>query len=128
MHNADEPLDRDIVTALAVLEYAVRPGRAESVIQEARSRTRQHRLRLAAAAVVMLSAIGVAALPGSPVRRWVMVAVHSIGSRATEKPAPQTPSVRMPRRPRCGVSVRRLGAPLSFGSAIPRRRVASSRG
>ncbi len=91
MHNADEPLDRDVVNALGALDYPVRDVSAESIIQEARSRTRQRRVRLAAAAVVMLSAIGVAAMPGSPVRRWLVSAFRSVTSKPSEPP-PRTPT------------------------------------
>ncbi|MGH7696198.1 MAG: hypothetical protein ACRENH_14525, partial [Gemmatimonadaceae bacterium] len=89
MHNADEALDRDIAAALDALESPVRSVSAESIIQEARSRTRQRRVRLAAAAVVMLSAIGVAAMPGSPVRRWVAAALRGITSQESAPATPQ---------------------------------------
>ncbi len=93
MHNVDEPLDRDITAALDALDSPVRAVSAESIIREARSRTRQRHLRLAAAAVVMLSAIGVAALPGSPVRRWLAAAVRGMTSQESEQPAPPSDSV-----------------------------------
>ncbi len=92
MHNADEPLDRDVVNALAALDYPVRDVSADSIIQEARSRTRQRRVRLAAAAVVMLSAIGVAAMSGSPVRRWLVSAFRSVTSKPSEPPTPNRDS------------------------------------
>lgn len=92
MPNADEQLDRDLLIALGALDSPVRDISAESIIQEARSRTRQRRVRLAAAAVVMLSAIGVAAMPGSPVRRWLAAAVSGISSRQPEKPATSSDS------------------------------------
>lgn len=92
MNNTDE-MDRDIAHALAALDYPVRPASAESIIQEARSRARRRGWRLAAAAAVMLSAAGVAALPGSPARRWLASAFRSITSQQSEKLPAQRDSV-----------------------------------
>ena len=96
MHNADEPLDRDLSIALEALDAPVRDVSVDAIIREARSRTRQRQLRVAAAAVVMLTAVGVAALPGSPVRRWLMAAARSITSQGHEQPVPPRDSVPNP--------------------------------
>ena len=96
MHNADEPLDRDLSIALEALDAPVRNVSVDAIIREGRSRTRQRQLRLAAAAVVMLTAVAVAALPGSPVRRWLTAAVRSIASQQHEQPLPPRDAV--PRR------------------------------
>jgi hypothetical protein len=85
VHNADEPLDRDLGIALDALDAPVRNVSVDAIIREARSRTRQRQLRLAAAAVVMLTAVAVAALPGSPVRRWLTAAARSITSQEHEQ-------------------------------------------
>jgi hypothetical protein len=96
VHNADEPLDRDLSIALEALDAPVRDVSVDAIIREARSRTRQRQLRLAAAAVVMLTAVGVAALPGSPMRRWLLAAARSITSQGHEQPVPPRDSVPNP--------------------------------
>ncbi len=85
MHPPDEPIDRDLASALDALDYPIRRVSADVIIQRARVRSAQRRWRIAAAAVVMLAASVAAALPGSPVRRWVMSALRSA-------PAPETPA------------------------------------
>ncbi len=67
----DEPLERDIVSALDALDYPIRPASAGQIIDRARARAAGRRWRFGAAAVVMLAASAAAALPGSPLRRWI---------------------------------------------------------
>lgn len=91
MQPTDDLLDRDLADALQTLDYPVERVSADAIIQRARARAAQRRWRFAAAAVVMLAASIAAALPGSPVRRWVSEALRDAPAPA-EPQAQPTPS------------------------------------
>ena len=91
MNPTEEPLDRDIVQALDALTYPVRPVSADAIIARARARAAQRRVRFAAAAVVMLAASVAAALPGSPVRRWIVQAFRGESAQTEQRPSATPP-------------------------------------
>lgn len=84
MQPTDDLLDRELADALHALDEPVERVSADVIIQRARARAAQRRWRFAAAAVVMLAASIAAALPGSPVRRWVSETLR-------DAPAPAEP-------------------------------------
>jgi hypothetical protein len=89
MHNEHEPLDRALASALDALDYRVSAPAVATIVQRARARRAQRRLRYAAAAVVLLASSAAAALPGSPVRRWVE---QAFGGGSAAAGAPVTPA------------------------------------
>lgn len=105
----DDPLDRDLASALDALDYPVRRVSADAIIQRARARAAQRRWRFAAAAVVMLAASMAAALPGSPVRRWVESTLRGTAAPSAPRVAP-TPAEVSERGPEMRGVVTSIGA------------------
>lgn len=111
MHNADEPLDRDLVSALDTLDYPVPSVSADAIIGRARRRARERRLRVAAAAVVTLTAVAVAAYPASPVRQWLQAIMRPKSS------APATPARTPPGDIPSGPAAEMRGVSTAIGSS-----------
>jgi hypothetical protein len=89
----DDLLDRDLADALHALDYPIERVSADVIIQRARARAVQRRWRFAAAAVVMLAASMAAALPGSPVRRWISQALRDTPAPASPRTQPTSAQV-----------------------------------
>jgi hypothetical protein len=101
VRTTDDRLDRDIADALRALDDPIAPVDVDVVIRRARASSGRRRWRIAAGgALALAAATAAAAMPGSPIRRWLVA----------DSPAPAVaaaPSIAPPHAPEAATSDRR---------------------